>query len=104
MNISIEDYPVRHFSLKDSEGNHVIKNMYDDTVQAFLSDMFEQQAEINRLKKEPCKWGQDPFIELDYGLWNTNCGTEFLLTDGTPGENDMKYCPFCGGLIEHKGD
>ena len=49
MNISIEDYPVRHFSLKDADGNHVIKNMYDDNVQAFLSDVFEKQAEIDEL-------------------------------------------------------
>lgn len=44
---------------------------------------------------EPCGWSQDG----DYG-WYTECGNRFLLEDGTPAENGMAYCCFCGKPLE----
>lgn len=45
-----------------------------------------------------CVWScGDP----DWNLWNT-CKNEWQLTEGTPQENGMNYCPICGGvLIQH---
>lgn len=42
-----------------------------------------------------CTWTLDP----DGELWDTGCGQAFCLSDGTPKENDMIYCPFCGNRI-----
>jgi hypothetical protein len=42
-----------------------------------------------------CTWScGDP----DMNLWNT-CGNEWQLTEGTPKENGMNFCPICGGVL-----
>jgi hypothetical protein len=33
------------------------------------------------------------------GQSDTDCGGVWECNDGTPPENGMKYCPFCGKLI-----
>lgn len=33
-------------------------------------------------------------------MWETSCGNAFTINDGTPAQNDMKYCCYCGGEIE----
>lgn len=38
-----------------------------------------------------CKWKQD-----EYDIWETDCGNLFVVNDGTPSENKMKFCPYCG--------
>ena len=46
-----------------------------------------------------CGWFED-----HYG-WETGCGHRFEINDGTPFENDMRYCPFCGSPIDqHTAD
>ena len=46
-----------------------------------------------------CGWFED-----HYG-WETGCGHRFEINDGTPFENDMRYCPFCGNPIDqHTAD
>lgn len=40
---------------------------------------------------ENCEWQED----ID-GVWETGCGNLFLITEGSPAENDMKFCPYCG--------
>lgn len=42
-----------------------------------------------------CKWVQDSDWE-NSGDYHTECGGELSLTVGTPKDNDMKYCCFCG--------
>jgi hypothetical protein len=32
----------------------------------------------------------------------TECGHEFVLENGTPTENKMVYCPFCGKMISEE--
>ena len=49
------------------------------------------------MKVIDCTWEYCEFEES----WNTSCGKSFMVLDGGPAENGMKYCPFCGGkLIE----
>lgn len=45
---------------------------------------------VNTEKK--CKWEEDD----DYGYWDTSCGEQFVLEAGTPKENNMNYCCYCG--------
>jgi len=43
-----------------------------------------------------CLWSQDNFC--DY--WDTSCGNRFILLEGDPLENKMKFCPYCGAYIK----
>jgi len=43
---------------------------------------------------DKCAWREE------CGVWATDCNREFVINDGTPKSNDMKYCCYCGKLIE----
>lgn len=48
-----------------------------------------------------CKWQYGE--EWDEGnVWETECriNAHYFSGDGTPTENEYKYCPYCGKLIE----
>lgn len=59
------------------------------------------QAELGEAKKQQtCKWTPNEAYDSDY-CWETECGKAYSILEGTPMENDMKFCVFCGGkLIE----
>lgn len=40
---------------------------------------------------EQCTWTPD-----SDGTWETSCGQAFVLIDGTPRDNGMNYCTYCG--------
>lgn len=78
--------------------------------------LIQQQAEeIQRLRAD-VKKQQEKMIELAKGLpkrgewhewddgdntWSCSvCGEPFVLIDGTPKENGMKFCPNCGAKME----
>lgn len=45
-----------------------------------------------------CVWTEDAD-----GAWETECGHVFEVMTGTPSENDMRFCCYCGGaLIEER--
>jgi len=43
-----------------------------------------------------CKWTYDE----DYNVHETDCGASFQIIEGTPKENNMKYCTYCGKEIK----
>ena len=53
------------------------------------------------LPKGKCIWLSE--FEEDgelYNVWHTNCGRKFEISGGTPEENNMEFCVFCGKQIE----
>lgn len=40
-----------------------------------------------------CEW--EP-IDTDYGTWETSCEQAFTMFDGSPRQNDMRFCCYCG--------
>lgn len=44
-----------------------------------------------------CEWKEDAD-----GNWDTGCGSSFAIIDGTPEENKMAFCPYCGGQLVQK--
>lgn len=45
---------------------------------------------------DSCTWTlEDP----SNGAWGTECNNIFSLEDGTPSENRMRFCCFCGRLL-----
>lgn len=43
-----------------------------------------------------CTWVHDEWEDS----WDTTCGEKFQLTEGTPRDNGMKYCCYCGGELK----
>ena len=50
-----------------------------------------------------CCWSQNTYDDVDYSLWHTTCGEEFVLTDGSPSENRMNFCHYCGKPVIESG-
>ena len=56
--------------------------------------------EIERLNKErnaTCEW---ELFDIDTNAYDTQCGNAFLMSDGTPAENQMAFCCYCGLKIK----
>jgi hypothetical protein len=51
--------------------------------------------EANLAEHPFCTW-----TENEDDAWETSCNHIFEVNDGTPLENEMQFCPFCGKLIE----
>ena len=43
---------------------------------------------------QPCNWWEED------GAWTTGCARRFVLEDGTPSDNSMEYCCYCGSVIK----
>ena len=50
------------------------------------------------MSKKTCKWTEDSCGQY----WETECGQVFTLNAGTPSENGMNYCIFCGKKLVDK--
>jgi len=44
-----------------------------------------------------CQW-----ICTDDSSWITRCGNAFTIIEGTPEDNSMKFCCYCGGDLAAK--
>ena len=55
--------------------------------------------DCNTEPEDECNWTQE---DWDSDMWSGSCGACWSLNDGTPEENDMKYCTNCGKrLVQH---
>lgn len=52
------------------------------------------RAVLAQPKSETCTWHQDG--DSDSGLYGTSCRHYFNLEDGTPEDNRMQWCCYCG--------
>ena len=52
--------------------------------------------------EQVCFWTHRPEQYGQSGYWETSCGHIFILIDGTPIDNEMKFCPYCGKRLEEK--
>jgi hypothetical protein len=48
-----------------------------------------------------CTW-QYNSDEFGEDTWATSCGETFLINDGVPSDNKMKFCCYCGGSLVEK--
>jgi len=47
------------------------------------------------IRPQFCVWQQDK----DDGSWDTDCGNKFCIESGTPGDNRMLFCCYCGAAL-----
>ena len=75
---------------------------YKIALEHILSDykrVLKENEELNKKIKEQkeCTFREDGTEEC---LWYcSNCHDEWLLYEGTPEENNLKYCPHCGAKV-----
>ena len=63
-----------------------------------LETVLESPAErLDRFIGGECSWTPD-----EDGDFQTGCNALWLLVDGTPTENGMKFCAFCGKPIKEE--
>ena len=65
-------------------------------VKAELDALREQLAAAEQKMDRTCSWYDDG------GCWISQCGNAWTFNadgDDGPAENDMKFCPFCGGAV-----
>lgn len=44
-----------------------------------------------------CKW-----VENSDHFWDTSCHNSFVFNEGTPKENDMNFCCYCGEVLKQE--
>jgi len=49
-------------------------------------------------EKGVCIWHQD-----EDGDWHTGCDNIYIILAGTPKENGMKFCCYCGNPLRQRG-
>lgn len=64
----------------------------DHGAAAFAADEWEKRMQ----RKRKCEWKQDE----DDDSWDTACGEKFCIEDGTPADNGMRFCCYCGAALE----
>lgn len=70
-----------------------------DTVLKLIKKLQKENEELNKKIKEQkeCAFREDGTEEC---LWYcSNCHDEWLFYEGTPEENNLKYCPHCGAKV-----
>ena len=60
----------------------------------FTAEQMQAAYAAGREARPVCLWNN-----VD-GCWETTCGNAFEINDGTPAENNMTYCCYCGGKVE----
>lgn len=54
-----------------------------------------KHKDMEGVETETCKWSYDEYTDS----WDTDCKDKFSIISGTPAENNMIYCHFCGKKI-----
>lgn len=52
--------------------------------------------------EKTCNWSQNDFDDVDCSVWHTDCKNSFCLSDGSPLENDMHFCCYCGKALTER--
>jgi hypothetical protein len=66
------------------------------------NDRLKAQLAAAEGVKGNCEWKEWDNPDND-GQWDTSCNNTFTLICGTPYDNDMRYCPYCGKLLTVRG-
>jgi hypothetical protein len=49
---------------------------------------------------DECEWINEGDLDYNDGRWMTSCGNDFLLNEGSPTENKMSHCCYCGKVLK----
>ena len=71
-------------NLKKAFGNH------DKPLNEAITELEALQA------PKKCEWKME---DSDYNTYKTGCGQYFTLIEGDLKDNDIKFCSYCGGIM-----
>lgn len=81
----------------EKQDNDLLVEALRITVKLTKEGITERIKERLDIAPAVCTWALDN--ALDGGPYETACGNSFEINDGSPAENGMKFCPFCGKSI-----
>ncbi len=65
---------------------------FNPDLSKYTPDPFEETKDTTA----GCEWHLD---DDEAGAWESACGQLWCFEEGTPKENEMNFCPFCGRLL-----
>lgn len=71
--------------------------MSDEQPQMENEGTVGQSVSTGGLARKACDWYQDG--DYDSDTWATGCKHLFIINEGTPEDNRMAFCCYCGGEI-----
>ena len=99
----MNDKTDREIMQQAPEALEVVTDNYDDNAVGIEIDAIialrkrlaqpEQRPLIN---PPACTWTHDD----DEGSWDAECGERWSITEGTPEENNFRFCPGCGRQVK----
>ena len=100
----LERIDVKYFmSAKIEQSDYMIDKAdeVNNAIEHILSDykrVLKENEEKNKIKEQKeCTFRE---YGAEEGLWYcSNCHDEWLFYEGTPEENNLKYCPHCGAKV-----
>ena len=100
----LERIDVKYFmSAKIEQSDYMIDKADEENnaIEHILSDykrVLKENEEKNKIKEQKeCTFRE---YGAEEGLWYcSNCHDEWLFYEGTPEENNLKYCPHCGAKV-----
>ena len=72
-------------------------SQFDETAEELAKRILAAPA-VEQQAVQHCAWSQDGSDDTD--VWGTSCGEYFCLNEGTPKENNIKFCNYCGKPVE----
>jgi hypothetical protein len=61
------------------------------------SDPMRQQQPKPEPREETCLWTSD-----EDGIWTASCKQDWLFEEGSPRDNKMRFCHFCGRPLRQR--
>lgn len=89
---------------KATNDNERLRGLLANAIAAARGKYTAYELEILLGKEsETCGWKeQDGFCTS--GTWSTDCGEDFIFETGTPKENGLIFCPYCGRPLVEVND
>lgn len=107
--IKILEEMIENANIENMDMNDCFGGEHIDAIEHVLSDykrvlkmnevLLKDNEELNKKNKraKECTFREDGTEEC---LWHcSNCHDEWIFYEGTPEENNLKYCPHCGAKV-----
>ena len=91
--------------LEEAKGNVPVNRLLDDIIKEKPKELgqliaYDKAIEIVKqggISDDVCEW---MLCDGEANVYDTSCGNPHILIEGTPRENNYKYCPYCGKKIK----